>query len=151
MPVRTTQPAVAGGRRHHTELKRLLTMLSNALTTGDGKAAARVWEVPAFVLGDSMSIAVATFDQLAEFFAGARAQYNARGITDTRPEIISEDWISDDIVHVHVRWPYLDESKHEIGAEASDYTISRDAHGKLKIRVAVMRGVEGAKNTAGPS
>jgi hypothetical protein len=150
----TTHANQVEDHAHHGELQRLLTKLCVAITTGDGHAAARLWEVPAFVLGDSMSKPFASIDELGEFFGGARAQYNARGITETRPEIKEEDWISDNVVRVRVRWPYLDANNREIGAETSDYVISRDGSGKLKLRIAIMRGVEGdpnGENKAAPS
>ena len=142
----TTHANQVEDHAHHTELQRLLTKFCVAITTGDGHAAARLWEVPAFVLGDSMAKPIASIEELAEFFGGAREQYNARGITETRPEIKEEDWISNNLVRVRVRWPYLDANNREIGAESSDYTISRDGTGKLKLRVVVMRGVEGEQN-----
>jgi hypothetical protein len=135
-------PETAEQRAHHSEVERLLTKLCIAITSGDGHTAARLWEVPAFVLGDRLAMPIATMDELANFFSGARAQYNERGIVETRPEIVEEDWIGDNVVRVRVRWPYLDVNSREIGAESSDYTMARDTHGKLKLRIALMRGVE---------
>jgi hypothetical protein len=137
-------PETAEERAHHSELERALTKLCIALTSGDGHAAARLWEVPAFVLGDKMAMPIASMAELEKFFGSARAEYNKRGIVETRPQILEEDWIGDNVVRVRVRWPYLDANKHEIGAESSDYTFCRDAHGKLKLRIALMRGVEHA-------
>jgi len=134
----------ADERAHHTEVERLLTKLCIAITSGDGHTAARLWEVPAYVLGENLAMPIATMDELAKFFGQARAQYNERGIVETRPQIQEEDWIGENVVRVRVRWPYLDASNREIGAESSDYTMARDSHGKLKLRIAVMRGVEHA-------
>lgn len=131
---------------HHDELQEVLNRLSVAVTSGDGEGAARLWEMPAFVIGSEMARTITSPDEVRQFFAGARELYNARGITDTRAQILEEDWIDDTLVVVKVRWPYLDEEGREIGAEASDYTFRRDAKGELKLRVAVMRGVEGAKD-----
>lgn len=135
-------------REHHAELERFLTKLGVAVTTGDGKAAARLWEVPAFFLGDGMARPIATYEEIAEFFGNARAGYNAKGIQETRPEILQEEWIADGLVQVKVRWPYLDAGMHEVGAETSEYTLARDAGGKLKLRVAVAHGVEGVRERA---
>ncbi len=134
-----------GEREKHTdELQTFLTELAHAITTGDGEAAAKLWEVPAFVIGSGLVKTLTDAQEIARFFGGARAQYNANGVTNTRPQIVSEDWIDDDLVTVRVRWPYLESSGREIGAEASDYTISRASDGSLRLRVAIMRGVEGA-------
>jgi hypothetical protein len=130
-------------RAHHTELERLLTKLCIAITSGDGHSAARLWDVPAFVIGEGMTKAIGSGEEVASFFGDARAEYHKRGIIETRPEIVEEDWVGDNLVRVRVRWPYLDANRHEIGAESSDYIIARDDHGKLKLRVALMRGVEG--------
>ena len=132
----------------HSELLTFLTQMAQAITAGDGEAAAKLWAVPAYVIGSQMAKPLSDPNEIAEFFGGARAQYNASGITDTKPQIQSEDWIDDNLVIVRVRWPYLDDQGREIGAEASDYTISRDESGALRLRVAVMRGVEGAKGKA---
>jgi len=37
-----------------------------------------------------------------------KAQYNAHGVVDTRPDIQDADWVADNLVVVKVRWPYLD-------------------------------------------
>lgn len=130
-------------RAHHAEVERLLTKLCIAITSGDGHSAARLWDAPAFVIGDGMTKPIRSGEEVADFFGDARAAYAKRGIVETRPEIVEEDWIGDNLVRVRVRWPYLDANRHEIGAESSDYIIVRDDHGKLKLRVALMRGVEG--------
>ena len=143
----TTARIKRASRAQHDEVEKLLTRLSAAMTAGDGEGAARCWETPAFVIGSEMVKSVATHEEVAQFFAGAREMYNARGITDTKPDILDEDWIDDQLVVVKVRWPYLDESGGEIGAEASDYTLARSKDGQLRIRIATMRGVEGTKDS----
>lgn len=45
---------------------------------------------------------------LEQVFSGAKEQYNARNITDTRAEIVKLDWPTSRIAIVQVRWPYLD-------------------------------------------
>jgi hypothetical protein len=103
---------------------------------------ATLWEAPAFVLGDGMSRVVATLEEVSGFFGGAKAQYNERGITDTRAELVRVDWPTKQIVLVEVHWPHLDASGREIGGERSTYTLRRDAEGALKIRAVVMHGEE---------
>jgi hypothetical protein len=148
MPRRSSSFARVGRayREHHEELQRILNRLSVAVTAGDGEGAARLWQVPAFVIGSETARAIDTHEEVMELYAGTREMYNARGITDTRPEILDEEWIGDKLAIVKVRWPYLDEQGREIGAEDADYTFCRDDDGQLKLRVAVMRGVEGTKD-----
>lgn len=113
-----------------------------ALTAGDVEAIADMWELPAFVLGDGMARPVGARDQVAEFFGGARAHYNQLGIVDTKPQIVRLDEISDHLVMVRVRWPYLDAQNREVGAECSTYTLTREGAGDWKLRIIVMQGQE---------
>jgi hypothetical protein len=117
-----------------------LDRFARAVTAGDERTIATMWETPALVLGDHEVRAVSSTDDVAAFFSGAKEQYNARGITDTRAEIIREEWVSERMVIVDVRWPYLDEHGNEVGEESSTYTLRRDDSGALKLRVALMRG-----------
>jgi hypothetical protein len=104
---------------------------ARALTAGDGREIASMWTVPALVIGDNALRAVNSLQDVEEFFSGAREQYNARGITDTRPEIFGLEWVTDRIVVVDMRWPYLDERGNKMGEEASTYTLRRDDAGNL--------------------
>lgn len=119
-----------------------LDRFARAITAGDGEAIAELWETPAFVLGADMAKAVSDKDEVAAFFGGAREQYNALGVVDTKADIVRLDEISDRIVMVRVRWPYLDAEGREVGAEASTYTLVRMDDGEWKLRVAVMHGRE---------
>jgi hypothetical protein len=126
----------------HGEVQDLLDQLAKAVTSGDGEAVAALWEVPAFVIGDDMAMAVGTRDEIAKFFGGAKDEYNARGITSTRPNIMDLERIGERVVIASVRWPHLDANGKEVGSEASDYTLRRDDSGKLKVRSVLMRGVQ---------
>lgn len=131
-------PSGAGRRR---EVQDLLDRLARAMTSGDTRAAAALWEPPAFVIGDEQVMAVSSREEIEGFFDGAKEQYNAQGITDTRGEIQRLEWATDRIAVVDVRWPYLDERGEERGSESSTYTLRRDDGGALRLRVALMRGV----------
>jgi hypothetical protein len=144
----TPQPTAttnASGRsqRDRAAVQDLLDRFARALTSGDGRGAASLWETPAFVLGDEIVMPVASPEEVERFFGGAREQYNSRGITDTRGEIQRLDWVSDRIAIVDVRWPYLGATGKEVGAESSTYVLRKDDTGALRIRAVVMRGVEG--------
>jgi hypothetical protein len=133
---RTTQMDVSD-----PEVQEYLDAFARSLTAGDGRTIATMWGLPALVIGADMVQAVSSPNEVEAFFSGAKEQYNTRGISDTRAEIFGLEWIGDRIVVVDVRWPYLDASGNEIGAEASTYTLRRDDSGKLKMHVALMRGV----------
>jgi len=121
-------------------IRALLARLAYALTSGDGDAAAAVWATPALVLGDEMALTVNSSAEVRDVFTGAKAQYNARGITDTRADILRLDWVTQSLAIVEVRWPYLTADGDEVGEETSTYVIRREPDGHLAIRAAVMHG-----------
>ncbi len=121
-------------------MRDFLDEFARALTAGDGRAVANLWETPAFVLGDEMVRVVQSPQEVEAFFAGAKEQYNARGVTEARAEILELDWLTDRIVQVEVRWPYQDAYGEELGYETSTYTLLRDDAGRLRLRIAVMHG-----------
>ena len=123
-------------------VKEYLNAFKDALTAGDGAAIAEMWDTPAFVLGQDMARVVSEPEEVAQFFGGAREQYAEIGITDTRAEIVRLDEITDQMVMVRVRWPYLDNQGREMGAETSTYTLVRQGAGDWKMRIAVMHGKE---------
>ena len=123
-------------------VQEFLNGFAEALTQGDGAAIAEMWETPAFVLGQDMARVVSEQQEVAEFFGGARDQYREIGITNTRAEIVRLDEITDRMVMVRVRWPYLDATGQEMGAETSTYTLARQEKGDWKVRIAVMHGRE---------
>jgi ketosteroid isomerase-like protein len=127
-------------RPDREEVQQLLDRMARAVTAGDGRTVATMWETPALVVGDDEVMAVASPQEVEKFFGGAREQYNARGIIDTRAEIVRHEQITDLIDLVEVRWPYLDAKGEERGEETSTYILRRDDAGDLKLRVAVMHG-----------
>lgn len=124
------------------EVQSLLDKVARAITSGDGAAMAQLWELPAFVLGDDAAEALSDPDKVASLFGSARQQYNARGITSTRADIQDLEKVGERLVIATVRWPYLDATGKQVGAEKSDYTLRRDDGGDLKIRFVMYRGVE---------
>jgi hypothetical protein len=148
---RHTQPH--GVRLQHDlrgEVQDMLGKLAQALVRGDGAAVAELWEVPALVIGSDV-IGVTSSEQVEKFFGAAKDQYTHAGIGSTRADIIDLERVGDRIVIVTVRWPYLDDHGHEVGAESSDYTLRRDDAGRLRIRAVLMRGVEPGSRTTMPA
>ena len=82
-------------------------------------------------------------DAMPELFNALKVEVDFSGEARTLTLEVAQH-IGDNLVRVRVRWPYLDANSREIGAESSDYTIARDAHGKLKLRIALLRGIEHA-------
>jgi len=119
-----------------------LEMFALSLTEGATDAIAQMWETPALVISDDAVHAVNERDDLLEMFAGAREHYNSAGVTDTRPDVIRLDEITDKVVMVRVRWPWLDDEGNELGGECSTYTLRQTSAGEWKIRAVVMHGAE---------
>lgn len=117
-----------------------LDRFATAMTSGDTTAMASLWGVPAFAIGPNEARVVQSEAEVEAFFAGAKDMYNQRGIMDTRAEILDLDWVSENLVIVTVRWPYLDQNEKEVGEESSSYTLLRGEDGGFKVRVLTMRG-----------
>jgi ketosteroid isomerase-like protein len=130
------------GPDDRASVQEYLDRFATAMTSGDTKTMARLWGVPAFVVGAEMAKVVQSEDEVEEFFSGAKAMYAERGIMDTRADIEDLDWISEDLVIATVRWPYLDQNEKELGAERSSYTLLRGEDGSYKVRAITMRGEE---------
>lgn len=124
----------------HGEVQDLLDELAKAVTAGDGETVATLWDTPGFVIGADEVIAVESKEQIAKFFGGAKSDYNDRGITSTRADILDLERVGDRIVIAAVRWPYLTADGKQVGSESSDYTLRRDDSGALKVRSVLMRG-----------
>lgn len=124
------------------EVQHVLDRFVAAMTSGDGQAAAALWETPALVMGDDMVMAVKTDDEVARFFGCARDEYNAKGITDTRAEILGLEDLTPKVVLVTARFPWIDAEGEEKGGETSTYTLKRDQTGALRLRASVMHGTE---------
>jgi hypothetical protein len=122
------------------DVQAFLDRMARALTAGDGRTIATMWETPALVVGDEMLMAVRTPEEVERFFAGAKDQYNKMGISDTRADIVRLTWATHRIAIVQVRWPYLDARGEEVGEETSTYTLKRNQAGELKLCAAVMHG-----------
>ena len=134
-------PSQGQYRGDQMEVQELLEQMARALTSGDGRAAARMWETPALVISDQAVHAVASPGEVEKFFGGAKDQYNQLGIVDTRPDIQHLAWPTQRLAIVEVRWPWLDANGNESGSETSTYIFRRDDGGQLKLRSVVMHGV----------
>lgn len=98
-------------------------------------------EIQALVLHEGASRAVNALDEVKRFFSNAPEQYNQQGVVTTRADIVRLDWLTEQIVSVQVRWPYLTEDGKELGDERSTYLVMRDNGRAWKIWAVVMQGV----------
>lgn len=148
----TSQEKPHSGAQEHEhdehDVQQVLEQMARAVTSGDIEGIAACWAEPALIVGDMMAKAINGPKDFEEIFGGAKAQYNAKGITDTRPDIQELRWISERVCMVEVRWPYLDAQGREMGYETSTYTLRRNESGVWKIRCATMHGsVEGSQRS----
>lgn len=130
----------AGRQRELASVQKYFDRFAAAMTSGDIKAMTTLWGVPAFVVGMHEARVVQSESEVEQFFEGAKEQYNAQGIVETRAEITHLDWIAPDLVIATVRWPYLDKNDRVLGEESSSYTLFRGEGGGFKVRVITMRG-----------
>jgi hypothetical protein len=122
------------------EVKQFVEGLARTVTMGNGRSAVRLWELPALVVGDELVRLVTANAEVEQHFSTAKHDYAARAIMDTRPELVSLQWLTRRIVMVTVRWPYLDASGDEVGEESMTYTLRRDVEGNLRLRAAILHG-----------
>lgn len=122
------------------ELQELFDRFTEALTEGNGRVVADMWETPAYFIGDEMIRCEEDPREVEKFFGAAKDMYEAKGITHTRAELGPVDWLTDKILEVDVRFPYLDRQGNELGEESSRYTVRRAENGEYRLCVAVMRG-----------
>jgi ketosteroid isomerase-like protein len=139
-PGRKTRRISEQDERIRERVQDYLDRFTRAMTSGDIKTIAKLWEVPAFVIHTEQARVIQSLEEVERFFSGAKDMYNERGIVDTRAEIQDLDVVSDSLVIVRVRFPYYDENGDEHGEESSSYTLSRGSDGEFKMRVVTMRG-----------
>ena len=122
------------------EVGEFLSRYGEALSAGDVHVIEDLWNYPALVLSDEGIRSVSRREEVEAFFSGAKADYAARGIESTRPDVVRLEWVTDRIAMVDVRWPCLDERGVERGEEWGTYTLRVNDDGDLKLCVALMRG-----------
>jgi hypothetical protein len=124
-------------------IRTMLQRFARAFTSGDGPGAAACWEVPALVISDDGSRAVATLEEVGAFFGGAKEQYNAQGVTGTRADVQCIEWHTSKLASVTVQWPYLDGQGRELERSESSTYIVRVQGDDAKICAVLMMGVAG--------
>jgi hypothetical protein len=125
-------------------IRTMLQRFAHAFTSGDGPGAAACWDVPALVISDDASKAVATLEEVGAFFGGAKDQYNQQGVTGTRADVQCIEWHTGKLAAVTVQWPYLDGQGRELKRSESSTYIVRVKGDEAKICAVVMMGVAGA-------
>ena len=118
----------------------LFEQYAHALTTSNAPAMGAQWVLPALLVGDEGARAVLSVLEVETFFVTAARNYLARGVVQTRAEVLHTEWLTERIAVVDVRWPGYDRHGIEIGAELARYTLWRDDADALRIRAVVLCG-----------
>jgi hypothetical protein len=121
-------------------VRAMLQAFAKAFTSGDGRAAAACWEVPALVVSGEGNRAVHELAEVEAFFGGAQAQYHQQGVTGTRPDVESIAWHTDQIASATVRWPYLDAQGRDLGRCERSVYLLRVKDGQARIFAVLMLG-----------
>ncbi len=129
--------------REHAVIQQYFDRFAEAMASGDSKAMAKLWGVPAFVIGAHEARVVPSESEVEQFFGGSKDIYTERGIVGTRAEILDLDWVATDLVIATIRWLYIDQNERTLGEESSSYTLLRGEDGGFKLRVVTMRGEVG--------
>lgn len=118
-------------------ITQFLNRYGRALSEGDMPGVSRCWEVPALVLSDEGSIAVAEAAEIETFFAQAVEWYRSHGLVETKPQLEWVEMLSNRLISVNVRWSTLDAAGEEKSFERSHYILWRGEDGEPRIRVAL--------------
>lgn len=104
-----------------------------ALSSGNLEIITKCWAVPSYILDERLTLSVSSTEDLEKIFTIKKKNYNERGISEVRPEILGVQWMTDQIVVANVKWLLLDKSGKKNGYETAFYTLKMDKNGKLKI------------------
>ena len=98
----------------------------DALTTGKSEILKKCWAVPGYVMNDFNPGPIVTEEQLEKFFLNRRKKLKTEGVAAIRPEILGQQWLTDQILTVTVHWSYLDKNSNEIGDETDVFNLKLD-------------------------
>src|SRR5688572_18051118 len=119
------------------QIRTLIENLGVALTAGDARAMAELWDVPGLVMADEGARPIARRDEVEAFFTQSIAAYREQGIVATRGELLGHRMLSERTAWVEVAWPNLDAQGHETGRERSFYIVRLGDDGVARVQVAL--------------
>ena len=121
--------------RQDTDVVDFFISLGAAVTTGNNEVLRKCWALPSYILSDHATRALTTFEDLEKFFTEVKRSFSTEGVVGVRPEILDQQWLTDQILIVTLRWSQVDKNNHEVGEESAIYNLKADANGKFKIHV----------------
>jgi hypothetical protein len=117
----------------------LVERIGAALSAGDAKTLAGLWDLPALLLADQGARPVTAREEVEAFFERAIADYRSRGIFGTRGELNGFEPLSERLAWADITWPNLDEEGTAAGGERSFYLVRLGEDGQARIQVAMSR------------
>ena len=120
-------------------IQRTLQEIASALATGDAARVAELWDVPALVLADQGTKAVATRAEVEEFFRASIQWYRDQGTPSALPILDRWQRISERIAAVDVTWRAITPSGEEKSRESSHYLMRLGDDGVVRLQVAMLR------------
>jgi ketosteroid isomerase-like protein len=118
-------------------LRRFLVRYGEALAAGDLKALSGCYALPALVLSDEGSVAIAARQEIEAAFNGAAERYRAQGLVDIRPILVASEAISERLLSVDVRWENLDEEGRSAQQNSYRYVLRLEDEASPKIQVVI--------------
>lgn len=121
--------------RNDSDVIDFFISLGAAITAGNYEIIGKCWALPSYILSDHATRSLTSSDDLEKYFSEIKRSFITQGVAGVKPEILTEQWLTDQILIVTLRWSQLDKSSHEIGEETAIYNLKADTNGKLKIHV----------------
>ena len=128
-------------------IQRFLDRFTQALTAGEGQAAAACFEYPSLMVMSAVgeyggAQAIDDERSAAGFFEQAPQQYHAKGIEETFPEVEWVEWISHDLALAQVHFPYIDADGNDLGDGETSVYVLRKAGAGYAICAAITLGTD---------
>lgn len=109
--------------------------LGNAAVAGNYEIIKKFWALPSYILSDLATTNLNSADELEKYFSAQKKNFTTTGVTTIRPEVLGQQWLTDQILVIALKWTHLDKNHHEIGEETALYNMKADKNGKLKIHI----------------
>lgn len=127
------------GRLGPRDVPGFIDLFLDLFEARDVAALARLWDVPALVLGDDQVHGAMSLPQLEKLFGDAVFAQEPQLFPGSE-RIESIEWISRRVVMVELPWPERRVGGFLHGVAASTFVLRTDQRDHLKIRALMLRG-----------
>lgn len=145
LPIGVSTNAVTAAEQ--AAIQRFFDGFTQALTSGDGRAAAQCFEYPALMVMSAVgdyggNQPLQDQPSVAAFFDRAPEQYQAKGVHQTTANLEGIHWVADDLALVRAHFPYLDEDGNDLGDGETSLYLLRRTPDDYAICAAITLGVD---------